>query len=90
MSLFDIDNVKKELNVLEKETQKEEFWNKSPNETSKILSKMKHLKQKTTKYEDSKNEVENLIELTELANMEEDVNVAEDITTSTKKLEKEI
>ena len=85
MSLFDIDNVKKELNVLEKETQKEEFWNKNPNETSKILSKMKHLKQKTTKYEDSKNEVENLIELTE-----EDVNVAEDIITSTKKLEKEI
>ena len=90
MSLFDIDNVKKELNVLEKETQKEEFWNKNPNETSKILSKMKHLKQKTTKYEDSKNEVENLIELTELTNMEEDVNVAEDIITSTKKLEKEI
>ena len=90
MSLFYIDNVKKELNVLEKETQKEEFWNKNPNETSKILSKMKHLKQKTTKYEDSKNEVENLIELTELTNMEEDVNVAEDIITSTKKLEKEI
>ena len=90
MSLFDIDNVKKELNVLEKETQKEEFWNKNPNETSKILSKMKHLKQKTTKYEDLKNEVENLIELTELTNMEEDVNVAEDIITSTKKLEKEI
>ena len=90
MSLFDIDNVKKELNVLEKETQKEEFWNKNPNETSKILSKMKHLKQKTTKYEDSKNEVENLIELTELTNMEEDVYVAEDIITSTKKLEKEI
>ncbi len=90
MSLFDIDNVKKELNVLEKETQKEEFWNKNPNETSKILSKMKHLKHKTTKYEDLKNEVENLIELTELTNMEEDVNVAEDIITSTKKLEKEI
>lgn len=90
MSLFDIDNVKKEFNVLEKETQKEEFWNKNPNETSKILSKMKHLKHKTTKYEDLKNEVENLIELTELTNMEEDVNVAEDIITSTKKLEKEI
>lgn len=90
MNLFDIENVKKQLYKLEEQTQKEEFWNKNPKETSEVLSQIKQLKSKVNKYENSENELVNLVELTELANIENDIDVAEDILKSTNKLEKEV
>ena len=90
MNLFDIENVKKQLYKLEEQTQKEEFWNKNPKETSEVLSQIKQLKSKLNKYENSENELVNLVELTELANIENDIDVAEDILKSTNKLEKEV
>ena len=90
MNLFDIENVKKQLYKLEEQTQKEEFWNKNPKETSEVLSQIKQLKSKVNKYENSENELSNLVELTELANIENDIDVAEDILKSTNKLEKEV
>ena len=90
MNLFDIENVKKQLYKLEEQTQKEEFWNKNPKETSEVLSQIKQLKSKLNKYENSENELANLVELTELANIENDIDVAEDILKSTNKLEKEV
>lgn len=90
MNLFDIENVKKQLYKLEEQTQKEEFWNKNPKETSEVLSQIKQLKSKLNKYENSENELSNLVELTELANIENDIDVAEDILKSTNKLEKEV
>ena len=38
MSLFDIVSLEEQLKELEKETVKEEFWQKLPSETGKILS----------------------------------------------------
>ncbi len=90
MNLFDIENVKKQLYKLEEQTQKEEFWNKNPKETSEVLSQIKQLRSKVNKYENSENELVNLVELTELANIENDIDVAEDILKSTNKLEKEV
>ena len=90
MSLFDISSKKKELQELENQTQSEDFWQKDTSLTTKILVEIKDLKKKIEKFENSKTEIENLIELTELANMENDENVARDIIKSTEKLEQEI
>ena len=69
---------------------KEEFWQKAPNETSKILSQIKQLKSKVEQYKTISQEVFNLQDLTELANMENDENVAKDILKSTTTLENQI
>ena len=90
MSLFDIHTSKKQLKELEAETTKENFWQKDNNETSKVLSKIKQLKNKVVQYKKIENEVINLQELTELAELENDVDVAKDILKSTTKLENEI
>ena len=90
MSLFDIANSKKELQQLEQKTTENDFWQKDSKETSKILAQIKQLKTKVEKYENANSEVENLIELTELANLENDEEVAKEIIKSTSKLEQEI
>ncbi len=90
MSLFDIANVKQELQQLEQKTAENDFWQKDSKETSKILLQIKQLKSKVEKYEKSSSEVENLLELTELANLENDEEVAKEIIKSTNKVEQEI
>ena len=90
MSLFDIVSLEKRLKELENETLKEEFWLKAPTETAKILAQIKQLKGKVESYQNIENEISNLQELTELANMENDEDVAKDILKSTSKIENEI
>ena len=90
MSLFDIKLLEKQLKELEAETVKEEFWKKDTKETSKVLSQIKQAKNKVEQYKKIKNEIVNLLELTELANLENDIEVAKDILKSTAKLESEI
>ena len=90
MSLFDISGIKQELLDLEKQTIKEEFWQKDSKETGKILSQIKQLKTKKESYENAEKEITNLQELTELAEMENDNEVVKDILKSTENLEKEI
>ena len=79
MSLFDISGIKQELLDLEKQTIKEEFWQKDSKETGKILSQIKQLKTKKESYENAEKEITNLQELTELAEMENDNEVVKDI-----------
>ena len=90
MSLFDISKLEKQLSELESETVKEEFWQKAPNETGKVLSQIKQLKNKVEQYKKIEQEILNLNDLTELANMENDEEVAKDILKSTSNLEIEI
>ena len=90
MSLFDIQILEKQLQELESETIKEEFWQKSPNETGKTLAQIKQLKSKVEKYKKIEQEIYNLKDLTELANLENDLDVAKDILKSTAILEKDI
>ena len=90
MSLFDITVSEKQLKELELKTTEEDFWQKDTKETSKVLSQIKQLKNKVEQYRKIENEIVNLQELTELANLENDVDVAKDILKSTTKLENEI
>ena len=90
MSLFDITTSEKQLKDLELKTTEEDFWQKDSTETSKVLSQIKQLKNKVEQYRKIENEIINLQELTELANLENDVEVAKDILKSTSKLENEI
>ena len=90
MSLFDIESKKEELKKLEEQTQQESFWQQDTSISSKILVKIKELKHKIDEFELAQNEASNLIELTELANLEVDEEVAKDILKSTKKLEDDV
>ena len=90
MSLFDITTSEKQLKDLELKTTEEDFWQKDTTKTSKVLSQIKQLKNKVEQYRKIENEIINLQELTELANLENDVEVAKDILKSTSKLENEI
>ena len=77
MILFDIDNLEKELKILENKTGETDFWDDSKNST-KILSQIKSIKNKTTKYNQIK---------TELTNIQE---MAKEIIKNTSKLQKDI
>lgn len=90
MSLFDIETMETNLNKLEQETQKEEFWKEETSKTGKILAKIKQLKKVVEQYKNTEKEITNLIELTELANIENDENVAKDILKTTQNVENEI
>ena len=69
MNLFDIAKLKNELSNLEKETLKDGFWNDSKN-SSIILQKIKTIKSKVEKYNKLTNELDNLIEMSELVSIE--------------------
>ena len=90
MSPFDIDRLEKELKQLEEQTVQEGFWQQESNETGKVLAQIKQIKNKVTKYRKIEQEIINQQELTELANLENDEDVAKDIIKSTTKLEEDI
>lgn len=90
MSLFDIASLDKQLKELEDETVKEEFWQKAPNETGRVLAQIKQLKNKVDQYRRIEQEISNLRDLTELVIMENDENIAKDILRSTSSIEQEI
>ncbi len=89
MNLFDILKLENELKELQRETLKEDFWQDS-NNSNKVLSKIKKVKNKTTKYNNIKKELNNLNELTELVNMEPDEEIAKEIIKNTHKIEKDL
>ena len=67
----------------------ENFWQDSK-KSNKTLAKIKNLKNKTTEYQEINKELNNLIELTELLDMEPDAEMAKDIIKSTQKIEKRL
>ncbi len=89
MNLFDIDSLENQLKDLEKQTMQENFWNDSKN-SSKVLSQIKAIKNKTNEYQRLDNEIINLQELTELVEIEPDEEIIKDILKNTSKLQKEI
>ena len=89
MSHFDISKLENELKDLEAETLNEDFWKDAKN-SNKVLAKIKSIKNKVNEYRKIESEIQNLNELTELANMEPDEEIAKDIIKSTKTLEQEI
>ena len=89
MNLFEISNLETRLNELEEQTGKQEFWENNDN-TTKILSEIKLIKNKYTKYKDIEKEIKNLLELSELVKLEYDEDLANDIIKSTKKQQKSL
>ena len=89
MSLFDIPNLEKRLNELEKETSTPEFWDDSEN-TKKVLSEIKKIKSKYLKYKELEKEINNLLELSELVKLEYDEEISNDIIKNTKKEQKNL
>lgn len=88
MNLFDIPKLEKRLEELEKETSKSEFWNNQEN-TTKVLSEIKRIKEKYTKFKQLENETNNLLELSELIKEEYDEEIALEIIKNTKKQDKD-
>ena len=90
MSPFDVEQLENELKKLEEMTVNEGFWQQDSSETGKVLSKIKQIKNKVLQYRNVEQEIGNLQELTELANLENDEEVAKDILKSTTKLENDV
>ena len=89
MNLFDIDKLEMQLQNLENQTLEPNFWN-DQNNSNKILSKIKTIKRKTVEYKRIKNEIENLIDMTELANLEPDEEIEKEIITNTKEIQESL
>ena len=86
---FDIAKLEKELKDLEVKTTEEGFWNDSKT-SNKILEEIKYRKNKVTKYNELLTEINNILDLLELAEIEQDESLAVEINLNTKKIQKEI
>ena len=87
MSLFDIVNLGKELTNLENQTMDENFWNNQENST-KVLAKIKKIKNKYAQYKKIENEIVNLLELTKLVQADFDEELKNEILANTKNLKR--
>jgi len=89
VSLFDIDKLEIELQILEAKTMEENFWNDQ--KTSQvILNKIKNIKNKVSKYKKEQNEIINLEDMLELVKLEYDEEIAKEIVKNIKVLESDI
>lgn len=89
MNLFDIPNLEKKLKELEEKITEPKFWEDTEN-TTKVLSEIKKIKNKYLKYKELEKEINNLLELSELVKQEYDEEIANDIIKNTKKEQKNL
>ena len=86
---FDVENKEKELKELENKTTENDFWNDTDN-SSKVLKQINSLKSKVEGFKKLNNELNNLLEMSELLQSEEDEELAKELLKSTYTLEKDI
>ena len=86
---FDIPKLETELKELEAKTIQDGFWNDQKN-SNKVLAEIKNRKGKVNKYKELLNELNNIKELIDLVEMEDDKSIEGEISSNTKKIEKEI
>ena len=86
---FDVENKEKELKELESKTTENDFWNDTDN-SSKVLKQINSLKSKVEGFKKLNNELNNLLEMSELLQVEEDEELAKELLKSTDTLEKNI
>ena len=86
---FDVENKEKELKELESKTTENDFWNDTDN-SSKVLKQINSLKSKVEGFKKLNNELNNLLEMSDLLQVEEDEELAKDLLKSTDTLEKNI
>ena len=86
---FDVENKEKELKELESKTTENDFWNDTDN-SSEVLKQINSLKSKVEGFKKLNNELNNLLEMSELLQVEEDEELAKELLKSTYTLEKDI
>ena len=86
---FDISKLETELKELEAKTMQDGFWNDQKN-SNKVLAEIKTRKGKVNKYKELLNELNNIKELIDLVEMEDDKSLEGEISSNTKRIEKEI
>ncbi len=86
---FDVENKEKELKELESKTTENDFWNDTDN-SSKVLKQINSLKSKVEVFKKLNNELNNLLEMSELLQVEKDEELAKELLKSTYTLEKDI
>ena len=89
MNLFDIENLKIELDKLEKLTLKPDFWNDSKKSTV-VLEKIKRIKKKYLSYISLEKELKNMMEFNEMLLIEKDDELEKELVHNSDKLEKTI
>ena len=86
---FDVVNIEKELEELEKQTTTNEFWNDTEN-SSKVLKKITNLKNKLNNFKSIKSNLNNLDEMNKLLQIDEDSELVKELINNTLELEKDI
>ena len=98
VNLFDITKLQEKLSNLESETLQDGFWNDSK-KSSIILQQIKTIKSKVEKFDKLNNEIANLIEMSELIQIEandstenntDNNELVKDILNSTKQIQNEL
>ncbi len=89
MNLFDISNLEKQLQELEKETNNADFWSDSKNSTL-TLKQINQLKSKIERYKKINEKLSNIIEMNALVAEEKEESLEEELQKSIKQIEKEI
>lgn len=89
MNLFDIAKLENDLSQLELQTMEDGFWNDSK-KSSIILQKIKTIKNTVGKYNKLKNELSNLIEMSQLVLKDYDENLSKDIIDNTTLISKQL
>ncbi len=87
-SAIRIDEIKKEVAELEEKTMAPDFWG-NQQESTKVLQKIKNLKNQIEAYEGLKKRLEDTIELAEMAIMENDESFADEILNDVKEITEE-
>lgn len=85
---FDLENLQKELDNLEKKINDKDFWQDN-NKATEILTKSKRLKNKKDKYESLIKRITDIEALNELLLTSYDEEMAKDVLKSTKQVERE-
>ena len=86
---FDVVHKEQELKSLEEQTMNNDFWNDTEN-SSKVLKQINGLKTKLEVFKKVQNELNNIIEMSELLKSEPDEEMAKEVVKSTSNVEKEI
>ena len=84
---FDLPKIEENLKELEHKTMEDGFWN-NQKESNSVLQQIKQLKNKQTKYNQIKNNLDNLKEINDLLLIENDENLSYDLIKDTNELEK--
>lgn len=86
---FDIVHKEQELKELENQTMDNDFWNDAVN-SSKILKQINEIKNKLENFKKIQIELNNIIEMSELLQLESDEEITKEVLKTTITLEKEI